>query len=360
MKIFMKLILANFKEMVRDKMTIFWFIVFPLLFVFIFGMIFSGGGKNVSYDLGMVNLDQGSFSTEIIKVFNKVSIFKLHQGKEQDELKALDNGKRSLVIVLPADLTENINSGKKTEIKIYYDQSQADTNQALLSTVKQIFNSIERQITRAPVLLDPVSQGIRAKTLNQINYYIPGILAMTLMQLGFFGSLRLVTLREKKILRSLGATPLPKTIFVSSEIFVRMIVSLIQAFLIVLVGYFVYDLKIIGDWFSLIGWVLFGSMAFISLGFALVAFAKTTESAEGVIQVFQFIMMFLGGIFIPLSIMPKFLEPVAKVIPLTYLADAMRQVISGVPSQFSLSRDFLILFFWFGVSAVFAMRFKWD
>ncbi|GAV23552.1 ABC transporter permease [Carboxydothermus pertinax] len=360
MKIFYKLVLANFKEMIREKMTIFWYIVFPLLFVFIFGTIFSGGGKNVSYDIGLVNLDQGPVSTGIVKAFDKVSIFKLHEGKEKEELQALDNGKRSLVIVLPQELTENLSTGKKTEIKIYYDQSQADTNQTLLSTVSQIFNSIERQITRAPELLNPVPQGIRAKSLNQINYYIPGILAMTLMQLGLFGSLRLVTLREKKILRSLGATPLPKTIFVSSEIFVRMIVSLVQAFLIVLVGHFVYDLKVIGNWFSLIGWVLFGSLAFISLGFALVSFARTTESAEGVIQVFQFIMMFLAGIFIPLSIMPKFLEPVAKVIPLTYLADAMRQVISGVPSQFSLSRDFLVLLLWFGISAIWAVRFKWE
>lgn len=40
MKIFLNLVVATLKDMVRDKMTIFWFILFPVLFMFLFGMIF--------------------------------------------------------------------------------------------------------------------------------------------------------------------------------------------------------------------------------------------------------------------------------------------------------------------------------
>ncbi|MFW6264728.1 MAG: ABC transporter permease, partial [Bacillota bacterium] len=66
-----------------------------------------------------------------------------------------------------------------------------------------------------------------------LDYIMPGILAMALMQLGIFGSLQLLNLREKKIIRGLNVTPLSKRSLLSSEIVLRLLCGLVQASVII-------------------------------------------------------------------------------------------------------------------------------
>ena len=73
------------------------------------------------------------------------------------------------------------------------------------------------------------------------------------------------------------------------------------------------------------GVVFLGAGAFLALGFMLASFLKTEEQATGVVQVVQMPMMFLSGIFFPFDFMPDFLQTVARLLPLTYLGDALRQ-----------------------------------
>ena len=66
-----------------------------------------------------------------------------------------------------------------------------------------------------------------------------------------------------------------------------------------------------------------------ALGYVLASFTKTEDAANGMTQVVQFPMMFLSGMFFPIEAMPPFLQAIARLIPLTYLADALRQVMVG-------------------------------
>ena len=70
-------------------------------------------------------------------------------------------------------------------------------------------------------------------------------------------------------------------------------------------------------------------MAFLALGYVIASFAKTEDAANGMTSVVQFPMMFLSGTFFPIDQMPDFLQTIARLIPLTYLADALRQVMVG-------------------------------
>ena len=70
-------------------------------------------------------------------------------------------------------------------------------------------------------------------------------------------------------------------------------------------------------------------MAFLALGYVIASFAKTEDAANGMTSIIQFPMMFLSGTFFPIDQMPDFLQAIARLIPLTYLADALRQVMVG-------------------------------
>ncbi len=361
MRMFWQLYMANAKDMMRDRMSMFWFLAFPVIFILLFGAIFSGGEGAPSYSVGLAAEDESPLGQGVKRAFESAPAFDLHLGSRQDELDALKKGKRVLVVVVPRRDQAAARSGKPAEIPVYYDPGKAATAQVLISSVRDILSEVERRATGAPGLfaVKPIKKEV--KELKNIDYLLPGILAMALMQLGLFGSLEFVSLRERKIIKRLNATPVPRSLLLWSEILVRVVMALIQASLIILIGHLVYGVTIVGNWLAVLGLVLLGALAFISLGYFLIAFARTAESAQGLIQLVQFPMMFLAGIFFPIEIMPSFLKPVVQAIPLSYLGDALRHVMVGLPTTYGLGTDVAVLGGWLAASSILAVRlFRWE
>jgi ABC-2 type transport system permease protein len=109
----------------------------------------------------------------------------------------------------------------------------------------------------------------------------------------------------------------------------RLLIALLQAVIIVGVGVMVFGVQIVGSLLMAAAFIVLGAVAFLSLGYVLASFTKTEDAANGLTQVVQFPMMFLSGVFFPIAAMPPFLQGIARLVPLTYLADALRQVMVG-------------------------------
>ena len=104
-----------------------------------------------------------------------------------------------------------------------------------------------------------------------------------------------------------------------------------------------------------------GGLAFLALGYVIASFAKTEDSANGMTSMIQFPMMFLSGAFFQIDSMPQPLQVVARIIPLTYLADALRQVMVGGAAFAPLWVCAAVLLGWlvvcFGIAA---RKFQWQ
>lgn len=360
MKAFGYLLLANMRELIRERMAIFWFFAFPVLFIIMFGSMFGHDGDSQEFEVGLVMEEESVVGHTFYQAFASVPAFKLHQGIRTQELNALEKGERSMVVVVP-DQAEALLNNNPVSVLVYYDDSRQTSKNVLLPAAEQIINEVERNVTEHPRLVNIKRQAVQARKLKQIDYLLPGILAMVLMQLGLFGAMRLVNLREQKILKRLGVTPLPRSLLIGSEVTTRLIMALAQTVSIVVIGYLLFDMTIAGGWVQVIGLVLLGAATFVSLGYALVSFARTEESGQGILQLVQFPMMLLSGIFFPVNVLPGFLQPVIKAIPLTYLGDALRQVMTGATPLYSLNADVGILLAWLAASVVVAVRFfQWE
>ncbi len=362
MKGFWLLVGANAKDIIRDRMSIFWFIAFPLLFILLFGAIFSRDQNADKFSVGLVIEDHGPMSMAIQKAFRAVPMFELHQGNKIKELNALKKGKRLIVVVVPPNNWPGMSCVlKPLEIPIYYDPGKVTTTQALITSVKELLTEIERKVTGTRKLLLAKPLKAEVANLRYIDYFLPGILAMSLMQLGLFGSLNFVSLRERKIIRRLGAMPLPRSMMLWSEIVVRLGMAIFQTIIIVIFGHIAFGVTVTGNILLIMAMVILGAVVFIAMGYFLVNFTKTEESAQGVIQLVQFPMMFLSGIFFPLETMPSFLKPLVNLLPLTYLGDLMRHVMVGLPSAYGFWTDLAVLLGWLVVTLGLAIRFfKWD
>jgi ABC-2 type transport system permease protein len=244
---------------------------------------------------------------------------------------------------------------------MYIDPSHNTTATALSQVVRGVLDYVNLQIAGGTSVVSLQTQQLQTQALSDVSYFVPSILAMALMQLGIFASIPLVQQREKLILKRLNATPLPRWTLVGSNIVVRLVIAAVQTLLIVGIGIEVLGVQITGGALAIAGLVVIGALTFVSIGYVIASFAKTEEAANGMTSVVQFPLMFLSGIFFPLEIMPDWLRSVATFMPLTYLGDALRQVMVGGAPFVPLGVDVAVLAGWFvvclGISARF---FRWQ
>lgn len=360
MRAFSKLLIADLKQFFRDRTALFFTFAFPILFIFIFGWVFSGG-SNINYKIGLVNNDDSPIGEQISQILYQIPIFELSEGELESQLEELKSGDLKAIISIPTDISSSINSGQPAEIKLFYDPAQTTSAQIILPVLRQAVDEINRQLTQQPLLLQLSEESIQAHDLRDIDYLVPGILAMSVFYLGLFGSIVLVERREKKILKRFGATPLRRSIMVFSQVIYRMILALIQTLIIIAIAYLVFNVQMVGNWFILLGLVLLGTLAFISLGYFAVARARTTEGAMPIIQLIQFPMLFLSGIFFPIDFMPDFMRTIIAIIPLTYLGDAFRQVMVEATPLHPLGIDIAVLSAWLVACMILAIKlFRWE
>ncbi len=370
MQALVNLTVANIRSFVRDRAAMFWTLAFPLVFILLFGTIFSGSG-NLNYKVGWVDRDGTAASAALHETFSKVSAFSLQDKAGLDDaLAAFRKGDVRAVIVVPKDYSRAVAAaqtavpnggiaGASVNLVLYTDPSQQTTSGVIGGIVGAVVGRVNQGGRPTVIGVDP--RPIQAENISAGAYFVPSILAMALMQLGLFGAVPLVQQREKLILKRLNATPLRRWTLIGSNIMTRLLIGLVQTVLIVGVGARLFGVTILGSPLEVVFLVVLGALMFISLGYVVASFVPTEESANMVTSILQFPLMFLSGIFFPLEQMPDWLRTLAAALPLTYLGDALRQVMVGGTPFVPVILSVGVLAAWlvgcFGISARF---FRWQ
>jgi ABC-2 type transport system permease protein len=329
------LTVANIKSYVRDRAALFWTLAFPLIFIFMFGFIFQGGGGG-ELNLGWVDADGSPASAQLRDAFTASGAVKIVETSEDDALAQMRNGKVDSVIVVQKGYGATVaagaagTGGAPAAITVYTDPSRSNLTASVYQVVGSVLGVVN--LGGRPPMVVPEAKTIQTENLNFISYLVPSILGMAVMQLGIFSAIPLVADREKLILKRLNATPLRRWQLVGSNVVMRLIVSIVQTVIIIGVGSRLYGVQIAGNPLLIGVLVVLGSLTFIALGYVIASFASTEDAAQGMTSVVQFPLMFLSGTFFPIDSMPDYLKTVARVMPLTYLGDALRQVmVHGTP-----------------------------
>src|SRR6185369_2733074 len=126
---------------------------------------------------------------------------------EENERKELLKGERRVVVVFPANFSENVISKTPADIKLYYDPAQEQTSRVVLGIVKDVITRMNQEMVHQAPILVAKEEGLApqsaapGKRRKYIDFLVPGILAMTIMQLGIFTAIPLIGMREKGILK---------------------------------------------------------------------------------------------------------------------------------------------------------------
>ncbi|MFL5687201.1 MAG: ABC transporter permease [Chloroflexota bacterium] len=354
---------ANIRSYTRDRAALFWTLAFPLIFIFMFGFIFQGGSQS-RLKLGWADQDTSPAATQLREAFTAQAGTDVVDASKDDALAKMRQGDVDAVIVVPAGYGEGVTagaagSGGPTSIVVFTDPSRSNLVASVYQAVGAVLGVVN--LGGRPPLVVPQAETLQTENLNFISYFVPSILGLSVMQVGIFAAIPLVADREKLILKRLAATPLKRWQLVGSNVLMRLLIALVQTVIIVGVGVAAFNVEITGSLLLAMAFVALGAMAFLALGYVIASFAKTEDAANGMTSVVQFPMMFLSGTFFPIASMPDFLQTIARLIPLTYLADALRQVMVGGAAFAPLYVCAAVLAAWLvGCFFVASRTFRWQ
>jgi ABC-2 type transport system permease protein len=363
MRAFRTMVRANLKMTVRNRQALFWNLVFPALFIVIFGTIF-GRDSGVNFTVGLAGDVSSPLYLETLAAMKNEGpngddsdakgIFKVKTGSEADELKKLKDGDRDVVLVFgpqPAD-------GGFPAVQISYDDTAGPNARVAVSAVRQVLLSVAQGENPVPI----TEQAVSGQNIDYIDFLVPGIVAMALMNSGVIGlSTAFVTYRERGILRRIKVTPFPLTSFVLARIVSQLTVAVAQAVILVGMARVLFDLHLRGS-IPLIGvTILLGALAFLSIGFAISGFARNAETAASYANLITFPMLFLSGVFFDLGSAPSWLKPLTRVLPLRYLVDGLREPMTRSRGLGTTWPDLLVLLATFAAGMTIAIRFfRWE
>jgi len=336
------LLVASLKMFYRNKHSIFWTLLLPVIILGVFALLDLGGGTTAQ--LGVVDEVHTAQSLKLVAQLQKSDLVSVHIGDSlAAEQSALSNGDRDAVLVITAKGDALTLNGAHSR--------EADAARLVVDSVAAPQAS--------PVAVTTVNNG---RDQGYTDFLIPGIIALSVMQTGLFTVLyTFVHLRQRGILRRLKATPLRAADFLAAQVGTRLILAAAQTLILILIALLVFRIHIYGSVLWLLLIAVLGAAVFLALGFAISGSTGSVESAAPIANAIGLPMIVLSGVFFSRGGMPGWLHGITDVLPLTYLVDALRHVSYDGWGLLDLRTDLLGLAAWLVVSGALAVRlFRWE
>ena len=249
----------------------------------------------------------------------------------KDDAQLHNRGQRLLVI--PLGFQTVLNTTHQAKIQLYMDQSdQASASLAGIVNAATISYAAHLSPTTDNVNVQQV--GIVTRNIRYIDFFIPGVIGMTLLTTGVFGAVNTNgRYRELKIIKKLATTPLSKIEWILGMVGYQMILATISLVVILFFGYTIFGVTATIDIYT-VGLVVAAALLFPGIGMVLANFVREAESADAAANAITFPMMFLAGTFWPRETLPDIMKIIANFMPLTYVNDGLRDaLIYAQPAQ---------------------------
>jgi ABC-2 type transport system permease protein len=219
--------------------------------------------------------------------------------------------------------------------------------------LERIFGLLSRGLGAGGAVLDEASPMV-LMTVGLITYCIIGS--------AFEGMVpRLVRERDAGMFKRLGGTPLRRWVFLAAKALSAGALAFLEAALILAVGLVSSDVAVVGSWWLLTGLLLLATFMLAALGFIAGNLTTSPDGAVVAVHAIYIPMLLLCGAFVPVEALPRALQVVARVFPLTYFATPFRAVMVEGAGLTAIGGDLVILLAWMVGGWLVAIKtFRWE
>ncbi len=352
------LIKASLQSIFKSPSAIVFGVAFPLIFIMVFG--FLGGGKDPVFSVA--NALNSDTSAILSKSLHQVPQLKWKSYTNQSEIDAaLQNGNITATIEIQQPIAT-----QPAQIIIHAASSGLKNIPALQAIVKQVIQLQDPAIQQKMAAIANVQIRVQqVRAYKSIDFILPGQLGFSLLAGSVFGTAFVFfNLRQTLVLKRFFATPVRKEIIVISEGIARMLFQLLTSLVIIVIGHFAFGFTLVnGFWTGLEMLILsaLGIIVFMGFGFVVSGLAKTDATIPPIANLITLPQFLLAGTFFSIDNFPKWLQPITKAMPLTYLNDAMRKIAFDGAHLWDVKLDVLVLcLFGVGIYLLASRVFKWE
>jgi ABC-2 type transport system permease protein len=359
-------LIVSIKSFYREKTAVFFRIAFPVLLILVFGTIFMNQ-DNVRFDFYVQDLDGTNSSAELVKTLELNEKFKITKVDPAiDAAQYAKKNKLNLVVVIPEDYESSLiqrmeRKDLNASVIITYIYDPSSTSVATkMQILNSVFAEINQRMSGEPPFITPAETSILNRKYRFIDFFVPGVIAMTVMTASLFGAVNVnAELRQKGVIKKLSTTPITHTDWILSNVLYQFILSVIATITILLVSYGVFNVSLqINVWLPV--FVVLDVFAFVGIGMILTRVAEEAESAAAAANAIMFPMMFLSGTFFPVEMMPGFLQKFSRILPLYYVNEGLRASMIFLDNMVALRCSVIIGVFAAVVFVLGMMTTKWE
>lgn len=385
MKRIYKIFVALTKDWLRSKQGVFFAILFPVMLLLIFSAVFGGGGTP-EYSLHVQNNDlnetgtQTQLSEEFIDALNSTQTLKMKKLSPETNVtnwmnkdQSYTGSRRALIIPegfhnqsiqksinirltimqdtiqrMQSQSGESMNESEDSSIargqeqleeagdkfgsnesaNIVFLAGEGDQSNSIIrgiiSNVKSAFNNELLGANGESINLEMSS--VSRQSASAEEYYLPAILAAFIMTNGIIGVTSSVSEHKRSgVLKRMAATPMLKRDWILGNILQQGLQAFLLTGIMIMLSRFIFGVNALPGPLALL-LIFIGSVAFCAIGITLGGIIRDVEAASGLGNAIAFPMMFLSGAFFSLEIMPGYLQTIAKLLPLYYFHNGLREL----------------------------------
>jgi ABC-2 type transport system permease protein len=344
--------LAMMRGFLRDRTAVFFTLLFPLMFLVLFGGLFkdSGAPKADIIEIGPVAVfDQ--MPAEAKAGLADVATF-THSTDAEAALEQVRKGDADAAVEEQGD-----------QVVVHYSAADRVSAGYVLGLVNSIVERANLAVTGQPPRFTVQSAQVEDESLKTIQYITPGLLGWAIATgATFSAALTLVGWRQKRILRRLRLAPIKTSDVVGARVGTTLSIAMGQTAVFLGIAVLPYfGLKLADSWWMAIPLIICGTLAFLSLGLLIGSLTKTIDAAAAAANLVVLPMAFLSGAFFPLDGAPGWLQGLSHVLPLGYLRDGMMDVMVRGDGPLSVLPHMAALLAFGAAVALIASRFfRWD
>jgi len=310
---------------VRNRVGLFFALVFPLILIVLFGAIFSGGSSG-PVTVYVQNFDQGAVSGPFISALNSTGSLTLVPVSTSENFSSyLSSHSSSDGIVIPSGFSTSFTAGKGVNVTVYGNPSSS-TSFIVSGTVSAVINAFNLKRAGGAAIIGMTQTTVKGQSYKYIDFLVPGLIGFSVLISPMFSLVNISSEYKKtKLFKQFSLTPLSKSEWLISKILWYIFLGFISFVMMVLAGDYLFGASVtISVW--IIPFLILGPMFFASLGMLVGTVSKSVESASVAGNVITFPMMFLSGTFFPIAIMPAYLQAIAHIFPLFYVIQGLNAV----------------------------------
>lgn len=359
----------------RSKMLLFFFILFPILLMSMFGYIYPPVPKSnpntgtigtafPNLPVSLVKMDDGQtanlIAAQFIQISGQQGLFTVSEtASYQAARNQLVLGNIKGIVIIPQGFSDALAAGQPATVQVTVDETNPTTASVVQSEISAVFNIIGSSISAQNInnmdggrvnptfIMQPISVTkipLITGVSSSFQFLAPGFMALTVITGSLQGVATAIS-REKEqgTMDGLLVAPIPHRSIILGKVAAQTVRGLIQGFLILGLSMVLFGVQIYGSPIIMLIVMVLGTASFVGVGIIMTAIAPDQETAQMMTLILQFPMMFISGILFPIDQLPGWMQYIGKAMPLYYAADALRKVIILNASLAAIMPDVIIL-----------------